>query len=72
MSHQQYSPLIDSTVNDTMHVHHILLYMCASLNETTDLGAGFDCDRDATPTLQACSAGQVIAGWAVGGEVGVN
>ncbi|KAL5491375.1 hypothetical protein EMCRGX_G016654 [Ephydatia muelleri] len=64
----QYSPVIASTANNTMHVHHILLYLCTSLNETTDLGAGFDCDRNATPALQSCFTGQVIAAWAVGGE----
>eukprot|EP00731_Ephydatia_muelleri_P014962 Em0008g682a len=51
-----------------MYVHHILLFLCASLNETTDLGAGFECNWDATPTLQTCRRGQIIAGWAVGGE----
>ena len=74
MSYQQYSPFIISTVNDTMYLHHILLYLCASLNETTDLGAGYECDWNATatPTMKACISVQVIAGWAVGGEVKIN
>ena len=52
-----------------MRVHHILLYLCVSLNDTTDLGAGYECFNAATPTMMACASGQVIAGWAVGGQV---
>ena len=52
-----------------MHVHHILVYQCLSLNETTDVGRGYDCNQ-ATKTIRGCIfGGPVVAAWAVGGNV---
>ena len=52
-----------------MYVHHMLLYQCLSLNETTDVGKGYDCNT-ATHTIGNCRLGRpIVATWAVGGEV---
>ena len=52
-----------------MHVHHMLVYQCLSLNETNDVGRGYDCNQG-TPTIRGCRLGRpVIADWAVGGNV---
>lgn len=64
----RYSPIITSPVNNTHYVHHILLYLCTTLNETTDLKGGYDCDRNPTVSLKACRRGRIVAGWAAGGE----
>eukprot|EP00731_Ephydatia_muelleri_P011383 Em0006g277a len=54
--------------NDGMYVHHMLLYQCLSLNETTDLGMGYDCNK-ATDTIGSCRLGRpIITAWAVGGN----
>ena len=62
--HVQISPKIDG-----MYVHHMQLYQCLSLNETTDLGMGYDCIK-ATKTIRSCRLGRpIIIAWAVGGNV---
>ncbi|KAL5500626.1 hypothetical protein EMCRGX_G012217 [Ephydatia muelleri] len=54
--------------NDGMYVHHMLLYQCLSLNETSDLGMGYDCNK-ATDTIGSCRLGRpIITAWAVGGN----
>ncbi|KAL5460037.1 hypothetical protein EMCRGX_G033450 [Ephydatia muelleri] len=54
--------------NNGMYVHHMLLYQCLSLNETTDLGMGYDCNK-ATNTIGSCRLGRpIITAWAVGGN----
>ncbi|KAL5500620.1 hypothetical protein EMCRGX_G012211 [Ephydatia muelleri] len=59
----QISPKIDG-----MYVHHMQLYQCLSLNETTDLGMGYDCIK-ATKTIRSCRLGRpIIIAWAVGGN----
>ena len=63
----QISPKISP--NNGMYVHHMLLYQCLSLNETTDLGMGYDCNK-ATNTIGNCRLGRpIITAWAVGGNV---
>ena len=63
----QISPKISP--NNGMYVHHMLLYQCLSLNETTDLGMGYDCNK-ATNTIGSCRLGRpIITAWAVGGNV---
>ena len=63
----QISPKISP--NNGMYVHHMLLYQCLSLNEITDLGMGYDCNK-ATSTIRNCRLGRpIITAWAVGGNV---
>ena len=65
----QISPQISP--NSNMHVHHILVYQCLSLNETTDVGRGYDCNQaTCAETIRGCIyAGPVVTVWAVGGNV---
>ena len=53
------------TEGNTAHVHHMIVYLCSSLNTSNsnggvcdDVVSGFDCSNATT-----------IAGWAIGGEV---
>ena len=63
----QISPKISP--NNGMYVHHMQLYQCLSLNETSDLGMGYDCNK-ATDTIGSCRLGRpIITAWAVGGNV---
>lgn len=59
----QFSPHV--TPANTAHVHHMLVYICDSLN-TTDPGG--PCD-DVSDGLSSCLGGTLIAAWAVGGQV---
>ena len=57
------------TEGNEAHVHHFLVYLCSSVNET-HLGNGGDCDSEITSKeASECRNGLVIAAWAVGGEV---
>ena len=61
----QIAPTI--TEGNTPYVHHILLYLCSELNHTV-VGQSSECDS-AHIQIQECRNGQVIAGWAIGGNV---
>ena len=60
----QYSPVIDNFV----HVHHILVYICAGLNET-EVNNSALCIGNVGESLDECRGGEIIASWAVGGGV---
>jgi len=62
----QYSPLIDN--QNIELVHHMLVYLCAGLNETA-VNDSAPCFGNAGATLSECLSGDLIAGWAVGGGV---
>ena len=62
----QYSPLIDN--ENFAYVHHMLVYICAGLNET-QVNDSAPCQGGVGESLSECLAGEVIGGWAVGGEV---
>lgn len=62
----QYSPIISP--NDFQYVHHILAYLCDSLDET-DVGASDSCGGAVSSSVRQCLGGEIIAGWAVGGNV---
>ena len=59
----QFSPRV--TPANAAHVHHMLVYICDSLN-TTDPGG--PCG-DVSEGLSSCLGGTLIAAWAVGGQV---
>ena len=46
----------------------MLVYICAGLNETQVNDSG-PCIGGVGDTVAACRSGDLIAGWAVGGEV---
>ena len=50
------------------YVHHMLIYLCAGLNET-EVNDSAPCNGDVGETLSECRGGELIAGWAVGGVV---
>lgn len=62
----QWSPRIQP--GNQLYVHHMIMYHCSSLNETTDLGPGSDCAEGA---FRNCGSTSILAAWAVGGEVSV-
>ena len=56
------------TEGNEAHVHHLLVYLCSSVNET-HVGNGGDCDSEVSNDVSECRNGLIIAAWAVGGEV---
>ena len=62
----QFSPKI--TPNDFQYVHHMLIYLCGSLDET-EVGTSALCEGKVGETVRECRSGSLIAGWAVGGAV---
>ena len=62
----QFSPKI--TPNDFPYVHHMLIYLCGSLDET-EVGTSAPCEGMVGETVSECRSGSLIAGWAVGGAV---
>ena len=62
----QYSPIISP--NEFQYVHHLLVYLCDNL-EATDVGASAPCGGAVGATVSQCLAGELIAAWAVGGNV---
>jgi hypothetical protein len=62
----QYSPVISP--NDFQYVHHLLIYLCDNL-EATDVGASAPCGGEVGATVSSCLTGELIAAWAVGGNV---
>ena len=49
------------------YVHHILIYLCDRLNHTF-VGASGPCE-DTHIAIQTCRGSEIIAAWAVGGNV---
>ena len=62
----QYSPLIDN--ENFAYVHHMLVYLCGSLNGT-QVNDSAPCNGDVGESVVECRNGELIAAWAVGGEV---
>lgn len=62
----QYSPKI--TPNGFQYVHHMLIYLCNSFNET-EAGNSAPCGGMTGASVSECRQGSLIAGWAVGGTV---
>ena len=62
----QYSPVISS--NEFQYVHHLLIYLCNNL-ESTAVGASAPCGEAVSATVSQCLSGELIAAWAVGGNV---
>ena len=62
----QYSPLIVD--DNSAYVHHMLVYICGSLNEAEVNDSG-PCFGGVGESLNECRNGELIAAWAVGGEV---
>jgi len=60
------SPVISS--NSTQHVHHMLVFLCATLNNS-HVGTGSDCGS-ANVNIEQCRRGvKLIGAWAVGASV---
>ena len=62
----QYSPLIVD--DNSAYVHHMLVYICATLNET-EVNDSAPCFGGVGESLNECRSGELIGAWAVGGEV---
>ena len=62
----QYSPIISP--NEFQYVHHILVYLCDSLDQS-DVGTSAECGGAVSSSVSECLAGELIAAWAVGGNV---
>ena len=62
----QYYPIISP--NEFQYVHHMLIYLCDNL-EATDVGASAPCGGAVGATVSQCLSGELIAAWAVGGNV---
>ena len=62
----QYTPIISP--NEFQYVHHLLVYLCDNLN-ATDVGASAPCGAAVGATVSQCLTGELIAAWAVGGDV---
>ena len=62
----QYTPIISP--NEFQYVHHLLVYLCDTLN-ATDVGASAPCGVAVGATVSLCRTGELIAAWAVGGDV---
>ena len=62
----QYTPIISP--NEFQYVHHLLVYLCDSL-DATDVGASAPCGEAVGATVSQCRTGELIAAWAVGGDV---
>ena len=56
------------TEGNDAHVHHLLVYLCDSINDT-HVGNGGDCEEGVANEVAECRRGTLIAAWAVGGEV---
>ena len=52
------------TEGNTAHVHHMLVYLCSSLNASHSGGVCSDVISSIN-----CSNATLLAGWAIGGEV---
>ncbi|CAI8042465.1 DBH-like monooxygenase protein 1 homolog, partial [Geodia barretti] len=61
----KFSPRV--TKGNDAHVHHLLVYLCDSLNET-HVGNGGSCRDGVANEVVECRSGVLIAAWAVGGE----
>lgn len=66
----QYSPQI--TPNDFQYVHHILVYLCNELSDVA-VNTSTSCTPGAVEdSVHECRQGQIIAAWAVGGDVSIQ
>ena len=61
----QIAPTI--TEGNTPYVHHMVIYLCSQLNHTV-VGQSSECDS-AHIQIRGCVAEEMIAVWAVGGNV---
>ena len=50
------------------YVHHMLVYICARLNET-EVNHSAPCNGEVGASLSECLDGELITAWAVGGGV---
>ena len=64
----QFSPLI--TEDSSPHVHHILVYLCGTIEPSTLNSTGSRCDS-APADVRGCRY-QAIAAWAIGGTVSLQ
>ena len=62
----QISPLIDN--ENFAYVHHMLVYLCAGLNET-EVNHSAACHGEVGTSVFECLDGELVAAWAVGGGV---
>ena len=56
------------------YVHHMLVYLCITPLDSSNVGESGSCDGDAgvSSAVRRCLSGLLIAAWAVGGEVFVH
>ena len=59
------------TPNEFQYVHHMLIYLCNSFNET-EVGNSAPCGGTTGASVSECRQGSLIAGWAVGGTVSIS
>ena len=52
-------------------VHHWILYECEGNFAEEDFGQGMDCDETANMPYARCRLANMVAAWAVGGQVRV-
>ena len=63
----QFSPKIAE--ESKPHVHHMLVYQCATISPLTDeLDWSGEC-HSAPSSVVKCRGTNILAGWAIGGEV---
>ena len=56
------------TEGNEAHVHHLLIFLCDSLNDT-HVGSSGECGEGVADEVHECRDDTLIAVWAVGGEV---
>ena len=62
----QFSPVLTSHKRD--YVHHVIVYLCSSPLTPEEANMTVRCD-DLPDNVGQCRRQQIIAAWAVGGEV---
>ena len=62
----QFEPMLQANTSD--HVHHILIYKCDDLTNSSAANTSDVCD-DVHPEADRCRANLLIGGWAVGAGV---
>ena len=65
----QLSPII--TEGNEAHVHHLVIYLCAGLNDT-HVGTSKVCTEGVGDEVNACRGRIIIGAWTIGGEVSLN
>ena len=67
----QFSPKIAE--ESKPHVHHMLVYQCATISLLTDELQDWSGECHSAPsTVESCRGTNILAGWAIGGEVNLN